>query len=112
MLEMKEVGEYKNLGVGIVGSLKKKQSEVVEQATKNLADTVKKTEITKKELKEGEVNERVRTAKVEYLRHRTKTVGIINKKGEYEVVPTKQCSAGDTVWVLEDDGTFTKTKIY
>jgi len=66
----------------------------------------------KKELKEGEVNEGVRTAKVEYLRHRTKTVGIVNKKGEYEVVPTKQCESGDTVWVLEDDGTFTKTKIY
>ena len=102
---MEHVGEHKNLGVGVVGNLKKKEPIEAEKEPE-----AKK--ITKKELKEGEVNERVRTAKVEYLRHRTKTVGIINKKGEYEVVPTKQCSAGDTVWVLEDDGTFTKTKIY
>ena len=66
----------------------------------------------KKELKEGEVNGGIRTAKAEYLRYHTKTVGIINKKGEYEVIPTKQCGEGDTVWVMEDDGTFTKTKIY
>jgi len=99
------VGEHKNLGVGIVGSLKKKEQAKAEKKPK-----AKK--ITKKKLKEGEVNEGIRTAKVEYLRHCTKTVGIINKKGEYEVVPTKQCVGGDVVWVLEDDGTFTKTKIY
>ena len=72
----------------------------------------KAKKITKKKLKEGTVNEGIRTAKVEYLRHCTKTVGIINKKGEYEVAPTKQCGEGDVVWVMEDDGTFTKTKIY
>ena len=102
---MKDAGEHKNLGVGIVGSLKKK----------GLAKTKKKPKakkITKKKLKEGTVNEGIRTAKVEYLRHCTKTVGIINEKGEYEVIPTKQCGEGDVVWVIEDDGTFTRTKIY
>ena len=65
-----------------------------------------------KKLEEGTVNEGIRTAKAEYLRHCMKTVGIINEKGEYEVIPTKQCEEGDTVWVMEDNGTFTKTKIY
>jgi len=102
---MKEVGKHKNLGVGIVGSLKKKEPIKTEKEPK-----AKK--ITKKKLKEGTVNAGVRTAKAEYLRHSTKTVGIINKKGEYEVVPTKQCGEGDVVWVMESDGTFTKTKIY
>ena len=68
--------------------------------------------LVKKKLKEGTVNKGSRTTKVEYLRHHTKTVGSINAKGEYEVVPTKQCGEGDTVWVMEDNGTFTKTKIY
>ena len=102
---MEDAGEHKNLGVGIVGSLKKKEPAKTEKKPK-----AKK--ITKKKLKEGEVNGGIRTAKAEYLRYHTKTVGIINKKGEYEVVPTKQCGGGDTVWVMEDDGTFTKTKIY
>jgi len=102
---MEDVGEHKNLGVGVVGSLKKKEPAKAKKKPK-----AKK--ITKKKLKEGEVNEGVRTAKVEYLRYHTKTVGIINEKGEYEVIPTKQCGEGDTVWVMEDDGTFTKTKIY
>jgi hypothetical protein len=39
-------------------------------------------------------------------------VGVINERGEYELKPTKQCREGDVVWVMEDDGTFTKTKIY
>ena len=105
VLKMKDVGEHKNLGVGVVGSLKKKEPPKPKKKPK-----VKK--ITKKKLKEGEVNEGIRTAKAEYLRYHTKTVGIINKKGEYEVVPTRQCGEGDMVWVMEDDGTFTKTKIY
>ena len=102
---MKDTGEHKNLGVGMVGSLKKKEPAKTEKKPK-----AKK--ITKKKLKEGTVNEGIRTAKVEYLRHCTKTVGIINGKGEYEVIPTKQCVGGDVVWVIEDDGTFTKTKIH
>ena len=102
---MEDVGEHKNLGVGVVGNLKKREPAKAKEKPK-----AKK--ITKKKLKEGTVNEGIRTAKVEYLRHCTKTVGIINKKGEYEVVPTKLCGEGDVVWVIEDDGTFTKTKIY
>ena len=105
MLKMKDVGEHKNLGVGVVGSLKKKEPAKAKKKPK-----AKK--ITKKKLKEGTVNEGTRITKAEYLRHHTKTVGIINEKGEYEVVPTKQCGEGDVVWVIEDDGTFTKTKIY
>ena len=102
---MKDAGEHKNLGVGMVGSLKKKEHAKAKKKPK-----AKK--ITEKKLEEGTVNGGIRTAKVEYLRHCTKTVGIINEKGEYEVVPTKQCGEGDVVWVMEDDGTFTKTKIY
>ena len=102
--KMEDVGEHKNLGVGVVGSLKKKKAKAKEKP--------KAKKITKKKLKEGTVNGGVRTAKAEYLRHCTKTVGIINEKGEYTVVPTKQCGEGDTVWVMEADGTFTVTKIY
>ena len=112
--KIRGVGERKNLGVGVVGNLKKKQGKVVDQmvedflvvqATKNLADAVKK------KLKEGAVNSGSRTTKAEYLRHHTKTVAVINAKGEYEIKPTKNCGEGDVVWVLEDDNTFTKTKI-
>ena len=102
---MEDIEGHKNLGVGIVGSLKKKEPAKTEKKPK-----AKK--ITKKKLKEGEVNEGIRTAKAEYLRYHTKTVGIINEKGEYEIKLTKDCGEGDIVWVLEDNGTFTKTKIY
>lgn len=101
---MDDVGEHKNLGVGVVGSLKKKKTKAKKKP--------KAKKITKKKLKEGTVNKGLRTTKIEYLRHNTKTVGIINEKDEYTVVPTKQCGEGDMVWVMEDDGTFTKTKIY
>ena len=101
---MEDVGEHKNLGIGVVGSLKKEKVKPKEKP--------KPEKVTKKKLKEGTVNKGLRTTKIEYLRHNTKTVGIINEKGEYEVVPTKQCGEGDTVWVMETDGTFTKTKIY
>jgi len=105
---MEDVGEHKNLGVGVVGNLKKESPP-----ESKITDCDPKAEnITEKKLKEGTVNNGTRTAKVEYLRHRAKTVGIINEKGEYEIKPTKQCGEGDTVWVMEDDGTFTKTKIY
>ena len=105
---MKDVGGHKNLGVGVVGNLKEQSPP-----ESKITDCDPKAEnITEKKLKEGTVNEGIRTAKAEYLRHHTKTVGIMNKKGEYEVVPTKQCGEGDTVWVLEDDETFTLTKIY
>jgi len=89
----------------MVGSLKKKEPAKTKKKPK-----AKKT--TEKKLKEGIVNKGLRTIKIEYLRHSTKTVGIINEKGEYTVVPTKQCGEGDVVWVVENDGTFTKTKIY
>ena len=105
---MEDAGEHKNLGVGVVGNLKKESPP----ESKITDCDLKVEKITKKKLKEGTVNESTRTAKAEYLRHNTKTVGIINEKGEYEVVPTKQCGEGDVVWVMEDDGTFTKTKIY
>ena len=101
---MEDVGEHKNLGVGVVGSLKKKEAKPKKK--------LKPKKVTKKKLKEGTVNAGTRTTKAEYLRHNTKTVGIINEKGEYEVVPTKQCGEGDVVWVMESNGTFTKTKIY
>ena len=100
---MDDVGEHKNLGVGIVGSLKEKvKTEKKPKAKK----------ITKKKLKEGTVNSGTRTTKAEYLRHHVETVGVINKKGEYEIKLTKNCKEGDVVWVMEDDGSFTKTKIY
>ena len=102
---MKDVGEHKNLGVGVVGSLKKKEPTKSEKK-------LKAKKITKKKLKEGTVNNGTRTTKVEYLRYNTEMVGIINERGEYELKPTKQCGKGDLVWVMEDDGTFTKTKIY
>ena len=35
---------------------------------------------------------------------------VIKRTEEYEVVPIEQC--GGVAWVMEDDGTFTKTKIY
>tara|TARA_Y100000310_G_C20641080_1_gene793921 strand:- start:831 stop:1022 length:192 start_codon:yes stop_codon:yes gene_type:complete len=63
-------------------------------------------------MKEGTPNKSIRTTKLEYLRHHTATVATINDKGEYEIKPTKSCSAGDTVWVIESDNTFTKTNIY
>ena len=102
---MKDIGEHKNLGTGVVGSLKEKESAKAKKKPK-----AKK--ITKKKLKEGTVNEGSRTTKVEYLRNSTKMVGVMNERGEYELKPTKQCREGDVVWVMEDDGTFTKTKIY
>ena len=110
---MKDVGEHKNLGTGVEGNLRRGQG-----ATSPAGDKGKKgkhgrpKKITEKKLKEGTVNGGSRITKIEYLRHNTKTVGIINEKGEYAVVPTKQCEEGDVVWVMEDDGTFTKTKIY
>ena len=112
--KMKDAGEHKNLGVGMVGSLKKKDVTIAKAmiAANKTKKKPKAKKITEKKLKEGAVNEGIRTAKVEYLRHCTKTVGIINEKGEYEVIPTKQCGEGDVVWVMENDGTFTKTKIY
>jgi hypothetical protein len=73
---------------------------------------LKNKRVTKKRVKEGGPNNSIRTTKAEYLRHHTKTVAIINEKGEYELKPTKHCGEGDTVWVLEDNNTFTKTKIY
>ena len=101
---MKDAEEHKNLGVGVVGNLKKKKPKAEKKP--------KAKKVTKKKLKEGTVNKGSRTTKVEYLRHCTETVGTINEKGEYTVVPTKQCGEGDTVWVMEKDGTFTVTKIY
>ena len=85
---MKNVGEHKNLGTGIVGNLKKKPAKVKKKP--------KTKKITKKELKEGAVNKGSRTTKIEYLRHNTETVGVINERGEYELKPTN--NAGRETW--------------
>ena len=94
---MEDVGEHKNLGISVIGSLKKKP---------------KVKRVTKKRLEAGTVNNAIRTTKLEYLRHHTKTVGVVNERGEYELKPTRQCGEGDIVWVMEGDGTFTRTEIY
>jgi len=57
-------------------------------------------------------NNNFRATKAEYLRSRTETVTVMNSEGEYELKSTKHCREGDVVWVLEDDDTFTRTKIY
>ena len=103
---MENVGEHKNLGVSVVGNLTNKKRP---ETTKKKAKTKR---VTKKKLEAGTVNNSIRTAKLEYLRHHTKTVGVMNSRGEYELKPAKRCKEGDVVWVMEDDGTFTKTKIY
>ena len=102
---MKDVGGHKNLGAGVVGSLKK---EALEPEKKRKA----RKRVTKKRLREGAVNNGSRIMKAQYLQHRFKTVATINKQGEHELKPTKYCGEGDVVWVMEDDYTFTKTKIY
>ena len=102
---MKDGEEHKNLGVSVVGSLTKKSAPQFRKKPKA-------KRVTKKRLETGTVNDAIRTTKLEYLRHCTKTVGVVNKRGEYELKPTKQCEEGDVVWVMEDDGTFTKTNIY
>ena len=94
--EYYKMDKHQNFGVGVVGNLKPKT----------------KRHLSEKKLKEGTVNKSLRTTKVEYLRYHTKTVGVINERGEYEIKLTKHCGEGDMVWVLENDGTFTKTKIY
>ena len=96
--------ERKDLGVGVVGNLKRGLSEPKKKSAAK--------RVTKKRVKEGAVNNTIRTTKVEYLRHHTKTVATVNEKGEYELKSTKNCGEGDVVWVLEDDNTFTRTKIY
>ena len=101
---MEDIGKHKNLGTGVVGNLKKKKPKTEKKP--------KAKKITKKKLKEGTVNAGRRTTKAEYLRSKTKTVGIMNAKGEYEIKLTKDCGEGDVVWVMEDNGSFTKTKIY
>tara|TARA_B100001123_G_C15257417_1_gene1005237 strand:- start:430 stop:714 length:285 start_codon:yes stop_codon:yes gene_type:complete len=94
---LKDIGEHNNLGTSVVGNLKKKP---------------KRKRLTKKKLEAGAVNGAIRTTKLEYLQHCTKTVGVTNNRGEYELKPSRQCEEGDVVWVMEEDGTFTETKIY
>jgi hypothetical protein len=53
----------------------------------------------------------IKRTKKEYLCHTHKTVAIKNKKGELEITPTKNCNAGDVVWVLVGND-FIKTTIY
>ena len=102
---MKDTGEHKNLGVALEGNLKKEEP-VLKKKSKP------RKRVTKKRLKEGETNFGSRIMKAQYLQHSFKTVAIINERGEYELKPTKYCREGDEVWVMEDDYTFTKTKIY
>ena len=71
----------KDLGVSVVGNLKKKKPKVKKKP--------RAKKITKKKLKEGTVNVGSRTTKIEYLRHHTETVGVINKEGEYETKANK-----------------------
>ncbi len=101
---MKDVGEHKNLGTAVEGNLKRESTPKKKRKPRK--------RVTKKRLEEGEVNFGSRMMKVQYLRHSFKTVATINNQGEYELKPTKYCSEGDVVWVMEDDYTFTKTKIY
>lgn len=62
------------------------------------------------EIKENNMSSRI--LQLGYLRHRWKTIARLNENGEYEIIPSKYCKVDDIVWVLEDDNTFTKTKIY
>ena len=101
---MKDDGEHKNLGTAVQGSLKR------EPTSKKKDNPCKR--VTKNRLEEGDVNFGSRIMKAQYLQHSFKTVATINDQGEYELKPTKYCNEGDVVWVMEDDYTFTKTKIY
>ena len=57
-------------------------------------------------------NNNLRTIRLEYLREIVDTVGALNKDCEYEIKPTKNCTEGETVYILEKDNTFTKTRIF
>jgi hypothetical protein len=57
-------------------------------------------------------NNNLRTIRLEYLREIVDTVGTLNKDGEYEIKSTKNCTEGETVYILEKDNTFTKTRIF
>ena len=57
-------------------------------------------------------NNNLRTIRLEYLREIVDTVGALNKDGEYEIKQTKNCTEGETVYILEKDNTFTKTRIF
>ena len=48
--------------------------------------------------------------KLEYLQHHTKTVAALNKKGEYEIMPTSRCERGEVVYVIQPDDSFLKTE--
>ena len=61
---------------------------------------------------EGSKNNTRRTIRLEYLREIANTVGALNSRGEYEIKPTKNCTEGETVYILEKDNTFTETRIY
>ena len=62
------------------------------------------------EIEENSVSSRI--LQLGYLQHKWKTVARLNGQGEYEIIPSKYCKVNDIVWVLEDDNTFSKTKIY
>ena len=49
--------------------------------------------------------------KLEYLQHHTETVATINKKGEYEIKPTKYCKRGDVVHIVQGDDSFRRAEI-
>jgi len=57
-------------------------------------------------------NSNRRTTKLEYLQHTVTVVAIFNGEGDVEMKPTNKCSAGETVWVIEADNTFTHTFLY
>ena len=53
----------------------------------------------------------IRKTKLQYLQHHTEMVATINRKGEYEIKPTKHCEIGEIVYVIQDDDSFIKTEI-
>jgi len=57
-------------------------------------------------------NRNSRTTKLEYLQHSVTMVAVFDDGGELQMKLTNKCKAGDTVWVIEPDNTFTRTFLY
>lgn len=49
--------------------------------------------------------------KLEYLRNRTDTVGIINELHEYEIVSTKHIRRGSVVYIVQKDESVRKALV-
>ena len=59
-----------------------------------------------------EKNKSRRSIKLAYLQHTVTMVAVENDDGEIGMKPSNKCKAGDVVWILEGDNTFTRTEIY